>query len=96
MYREEDHLRWLHRRLRSLDFLVEDEQPAAVRILQALASKEGDITDHAHQHDITLTSVQFDGVLDVIDPAWVRTLIRNGIGSAKGFGFGLLSLRPVH
>ncbi len=92
-YREEDQLLWLYRRLRSLDFFAEDEQPAAVHILQAFVSKEGDITDRVHQHDITLTSIQFNGFLEIIDPASVLTLIRNGVGSAKGFGFGLLSLR---
>lgn len=37
-------------------------------------------------------SVRFDGVLTVVDPAsFFKTLVA-GIGSAKGFGFGLLSV----
>jgi len=39
--------------------------------------------------------VQFDGVLQVINADdFVKTIAR-GIGSGKGFGFGLLSLAPA-
>lgn len=37
-------------------------------------------------------SVRFEGVLLVTDPTAFRTLIGAGIGSAKGYGFGLLSV----
>jgi CRISPR system Cascade subunit CasE len=39
-------------------------------------------------------AVRFEGVLEVTDPdQFLRTVV-DGIGSAKGFGFGLLSLAP--
>jgi CRISPR system Cascade subunit CasE len=39
-------------------------------------------------------AVRFEGLLEVTDPdQFLRTLV-DGIGSAKGFGFGLLSLAP--
>ncbi len=39
--------------------------------------------------------VDFDGILAVDDPALFAAAVAGGIGSAKGFGFGLLSLsRP--
>lgn len=40
-------------------------------------------------------AVRFEGVMDVIDPDLFRKLIESGIGSAKGFGFGLLSVAPA-
>lgn len=44
----------------------------------------------AHHH-----SVQFTGILHVEQPVLFRECVRNGIGSAKAFGFGLLLLQPV-
>lgn len=46
-------------------------------------------------HDIKLFAVQFDGVIEVLEPSLAYTTICNGIGSGKAFGFGLLSLAPV-
>ncbi len=40
-------------------------------------------------------AVLFEGVLQVTDPDKLRLAVESGIGSAKGFGFGLLSLAPV-
>ena len=41
---------------------------------------------------MTLYTVQFDGYLQVIDPAAMIAAVQNGIGPAKAFGCGLLSL----
>lgn len=40
-------------------------------------------------------AVEFEGVLCVTDAALFRDAFTKGIGSAKGFGFGLLALVPV-
>jgi CRISPR system Cascade subunit CasE len=40
----------------------------------------------------THLAVQFDGVLQVADPTALSAAVGAGIGAAKGFGFGLLSL----
>ena len=40
-------------------------------------------------------AVRFDGLLAVTDPALFRNTLQTGIGSAKAFGFGLLSLAPA-
>lgn len=46
------------------------------------------------RHDLSLLSVRFEGLLRVTDPhAFLHTLGR-GIGSGKGFGFGMLSVAP--
>lgn len=41
---------------------------------------------------ITLTTAQYDGVLEVIDPDLLRGALVRGIGHAKGFGCGLLTI----
>lgn len=41
---------------------------------------------------ITHHGVKFEGILSVLDAALFERCIRQGIGSAKGFGFGLLSI----
>lgn len=41
------------------------------------------------------TGVRFQGALEVTDPARFHEAFYLGIGSAKGFGFGLLQLRPI-
>jgi CRISPR system Cascade subunit CasE len=39
-----------------------------------------------------LVTVTFDGQLTVLDPGAFAELVRNGVGAAKSFGCGLLSL----
>jgi CRISPR system Cascade subunit CasE len=43
---------------------------------------------------LTIYTVQFDGRLQVTDPDKLLKAIRTGIGPAKAFGCGLLSLAP--
>lgn len=43
----------------------------------------------------TLHSVDITGMLTVTDPQLFHSAVRNGIGSAKAFGFGMLCLSPV-
>lgn len=44
---------------------------------------------------VTLTSATYDGVLVVDDPDLLRRSLIGGIGRAKGYGFGLLTLVPL-
>jgi CRISPR system Cascade subunit CasE len=39
-------------------------------------------------------AVRFDGLLEVTDPDLFLQTITDGVGAAKGFGFGLLSVAP--
>lgn len=47
--------------------------------------------DNPARHD----GVDFEGVLEVVDPTRLRESLVLGIGPAKAFGFGLLSLAPL-
>ncbi len=55
------------------------------------------VTDRFRRKGQTVTIVKatYDGILAVTDPALLRTALVNGIGRAKGYGCGLLTLAPV-
>jgi len=89
LYAEEEQRAWLERKedaagFRSLRVDVRREPPP----VEAVSGKGG------ASHQVKLASAQFDGLLVVTDPVRLRAALAAGIGSAKGFGFGLLSLGP--
>lgn len=87
LFKEEEQLTWLQDKGKEQGgFLIED-----VTIRNEGFS--GGWTKE--QHKLKHFSVQFDGVLQVTDPAAFLTAIQAGIGSGKAFGFGLLSVAPV-
>lgn len=51
--------------------------------------------DKPGHRDGAFLAVRFEGVLEVTDPDRFVTTIREGVGSAKGYGFGLLSVAPA-
>jgi CRISPR system Cascade subunit CasE len=90
IYAEDKQLEWLQRKAESGGF----------RVLRAQISRDERLTDEIHPHDhethaLKLLTVQFDGVLQVIDAPSAQHTIEGGIGSGKGFGCGLLSLAPA-
>lgn len=86
---EEDQVAWLERKL----------QQAGCRMLQARASHHDPVKGWRRSGDqlrkMTFHSIQFDGLLQVNDPHLLQLVVAAGIGSAKGFGFGLLSLARI-
>lgn len=50
---------------------------------------------HKKTYPITLSGTQFDGVCTVTDADACRRAMTNGVGRAKAFGFGLLTLVPL-
>jgi CRISPR system Cascade subunit CasE len=44
---------------------------------------------------LTFVSVLFEGRLRVTDPGKFRATLERGVGSAKAYGFGLLSIAPI-
>jgi CRISPR system Cascade subunit CasE len=90
LYREEEQQEWLERKAEQGGF----------RLLSVRAQNAPDVDGWAHhddaKHRLKLFAIQFEGLLQVADPDRLRETVRQGIGSGKGFGFGLLSLaRPV-
>ncbi|RDG38926.1 type I-E CRISPR-associated protein Cas6/Cse3/CasE [Streptomyces corynorhini] len=46
-------------------------------------------------HKVTLTRVTFDGRLRVLDPDALRRTLTSGLGKAKAYGCGLMTLAPA-
>lgn len=57
--------------------------------------QRGRKTEEGHSHDTTHLAVCFDGLLRTTDADAFRETLAKGIGPAKAFGFGLLSVAPV-
>ena len=83
LYDEDDQCAWLLEKGKANGFTLLDVQ-----------------ISHAHKQtispkNITLYTVQFNGRLQITDAAKFQTAVRTGIGPAKAFGCGLLSLAPL-
>jgi CRISPR system Cascade subunit CasE len=85
LLREEDQLAWLRRKAEGCGFTVNS----------ADVVPEGRVVSHrAGGPSVTHWAARFDGLLTVTDPPLFVRSIEAGIGAAKGFGFGLLSIAP--
>jgi CRISPR system Cascade subunit CasE len=89
LYREEEQMAWLMRKGEQGGFRTLSVRTSGQDTLRGRV-KRGEKT-----HSLRLLAVQFDGLLQVTDPDRLRETVRQGIGSGKGFGFGLLSLAPA-
>jgi len=99
IYKEEDQLKWLQEKMEGNEH--RRQLAGGFHLLRAQISREEKIENpnainRADQsHDLKVFAVQFDGVLQVVDPVKAIQTIEVGIGSAKGFGFGLPSVAPI-
>jgi CRISPR system Cascade subunit CasE len=82
LVREPELIEWLGRKAHHSGFRVRD----------VLVVPEGKLTARKAGQRLTYASVRFDGLLEVSDPTAFLTALAVGIGSAKAFGFGLLSV----
>ena len=85
-----DELRaWIVRKGEAGGFRIIEDKPIEIGpVVKSHFRKK----DHAACHG----GVQFRGILEVIDRDTFVKTYRSGVGSAKGFGFGLLLLAPVN
>jgi CRISPR system Cascade subunit CasE len=98
--REEDQLAWLARKGEQGGFRLigVDVQPELPDTRVSTAEK---VRGRRPAHDDTAPmplrfgAVVFEGRLEVTDRATFLGTLRNGIGSGKAFGFGLLSVASV-
>lgn len=102
--REEDQLAWLQRKGRetggfelltsSVSLGHEDgDSRTFVRTRADPSPKIGGIG--RLDRKLTFGTVLFEGRLAIVDPGRFRAAVRDGIGPAKAFGCGLLSLQPI-
>ena len=88
LIQEKDQLAWLNRKSEKGGFSI-----VSCRIIPegiAHDDRSGAVSDKLRHF-----SVCVEGVLKVTDETIFTETVKNGIGSAKGFGFGLLSLAPL-
>lgn len=83
LFKEEEQLAWLKRKAAEAGFRVLECRVSGV---ERQVSRKGDGPRVIHQ------AVTFDGLLQVTGPDTFTEAVASGIGPAKGFGFGLLSL----
>lgn len=102
LLREEDQLKWLHKKAEENGFDLLTCQAMSEGIIHDERGKKTEASPSAGvpediQIPISLRhyAVRFEGMLKVVDPDIFTVALSNGIGSAKGFGFGLLSITPV-
>jgi CRISPR system Cascade subunit CasE len=103
---EADQVRWLLRKAESGGFRVpggwvaakhpETGEPMQLPNFRVDAIPEGRDRNDKPGHAGDFVVVRFDGVLVVTDPEVFQATVAAGIGSAKAFGFGLLSLAPAN
>jgi len=78
------------------EWLDHKAEAAGFHVLSVDARPAGTRTGSHSQRPgrLSLESVRFDGLLEVLDPALLRQAIQNGLGSGKAYGHGLLSVAP--
>jgi CRISPR system Cascade subunit CasE len=86
LVREEDQQAWLSRKLAAAGAELLGYRVAA---RERQNSRKNPAKDSGIQ---THFAVLFEGVLKVTDPVQLKAALEQGIGPAKGYGFGLLSL----
>lgn len=84
LVKEEDQLTWLERQISRSG---NDVMHAVVS-----QSRRERFRKRAAGHVITLQGVLFDGIICANSPAQLRQLVQAGIGHARGFGYGLITL----
>lgn len=90
LYKEEEQMTWLQRKF---------ERKAAAKLLSARIGNEKEVrgklfSEKDRSKRMKFHAVQFEGILQVDDQAQFLKMLKAGIGSGKGLGFGLLSLAP--
>jgi len=103
LVREQDQIAWLERKGRNGGFVLlkagsietsdETQCPYSVTV-RTEGKQAGRKREGSHAYKTTHLSVVFEGLLQITDASvFGKTLVR-GIGSAKAYGFGLLSIAP--
>ncbi len=95
---EEQQLAWLARKGEAGGFsLMVSETDAGESIPACVMIPMGRMTSHRRKDHCNMThfGVCFNGCLQVTDASQFASTLVSGIGSAKAFGFGLLSIAPM-
>ncbi len=93
LVREERQIAWLVRKGEQSGFrVVTDETGLPLVRIVKVGERSGWSRSEGKKNRLLIYIVQFDGFLEVTDPDKFLESVKSGIGPAKGFGCGLLSL----
>lgn len=83
---ETERLAWLNRKAERSGF----------KVLSTVVSSDGKLKGSGSDgQTTTFIAAVFNGALEVVDSSLFLDALEKGVGSAKGFGFGLLSVAPL-
>jgi len=85
----DDQIAWIKRKAKSSGFSVVEDPKLVIEPAQNYGFIKDKKSPGLH------VGVRFKGTLEVTDHALFAESFRKGIGSAKGFGFGMLLLQPI-
>lgn len=96
IFGEEDQLDWLRRKGEQHGFRLLAAR-VSPNVLNARANPEGKVIGWRDRSEppMKFGSVLFEGELEITNAGDFRDALRNGIGSGKAYGFGLLSVAPA-
>lgn len=80
---------WLVRRSEGCGFRVLDSQDSEKLRIDGYSQQRAD------KKNIRFSTVDFSGVLEVVNPELFEKMLIQGIGKAKAFGCGLMLIRRV-
>jgi CRISPR system Cascade subunit CasE len=90
LYREDEQHAWMHRKAMNAGCEL-----LSLNIRQESYLKGWKPEENGQPRRLEFYAVTFEGVLRVQNTTAIQQALRNGIGSGKGLGFGLLSLAPA-
>lgn len=82
---EQEQKEWMKRKARAGGF----------KLIDCTVVDEGFVNSQKNSRNLTFLSVKFEGFIEVTETEKFLNCLKSGIGSAKGFGFGLLSIAPA-
>lgn len=95
LIKRDDQEAWLLARSELAGFAISPGASGGLnlRIMQS-SRRSFERRSDGQRRTVTLQTVQYDGVLQVSDARRLRRTLVEGLGSAKGYGCGLLTLAP--
>ena len=91
--KREDLVEWMERKAAQHGFTVDSPTLRTIPRPRQIFSKRS--RDDESRHQGIHTSLEFVGVLRVVDQDQFQKSVITGIGTAKAFGFGMLCLSPI-
>ena len=88
--KEEDLFEWLKRRSMMNGFKVFENEKGTPRVLVSREDTHG-----YKSAKMSFSSVTFEGILKVTDEEKFQNVVKEGIGTGKAYGHGLISFVPV-